>query len=178
MSMHDVLRSLVMDGRIAHVPPVMRQVSMVRTLFLEVSIGDRLRSSLSGSTREDVRLAGLYGDLDRFVSGKLITVGDDPFEKEKTAFMARTSPVQDGIFDIRSQDPKPAIRLFGAFCDKDTFIGLTWRFRKELGGKDERLFDQAVLNALGVWKILFPDHLLPVYSTDMGGYFSGNFLVV
>lgn len=109
---------------------------------------------MDGESTDDRRLARLYADIDQFTSGNLITIGNDPMNKDSKAFMARTRPVQEAIFTIRSVDPSPAIRLFGAFCVADVFLGLTWRFRRDLG---DRLFDFAVLDAARVWDDLLPD---------------------
>ena len=177
MSTRVVLNQLVEKGRVVLVPPAERGVQSARHLFLEASIHKRLQEAMLGSTKEDSRLAMLYADLDRYSSGRAITVGNDPFEKDKSAFMARTCPVQDGVFDIRSADPSPAIRLFGAFCEKDVFLGLTWRWRKELGGRDQKLFDFAVMAATRVW-----DEYLPgcqrLYSDNLEDYISAELYVV
>ena len=132
---------------------------------------------MKGSGKDDVRLGRLYSDLDRFTSGAEITVGMDPFDKDASAFMARTHPVQDGIFDIRHQDPRPAIRVFGAFCERDVFLGLTWRWRKELGGRKERAFDFAIGEARRKWDELFEDRK-PLTGDNTGDYLSDKFLAV
>ena len=80
--------------------------------------------------------------------------------------MARTNPIQEAVFDIRSRDPDPAVRVFGCFAEQDTFIGLTWKYRRDLGGRSERLFDHAVLEARGVWDEIFPEHQ-PFYSENI-----------
>jgi hypothetical protein len=157
MSTRDAMNRLIQGGQIVHVPCQLRGVSSRRHVFLEASLHDRLAQAMTGSTKDDIRLAGLWADLDRFTSGSVITVGGDPFNKGQTAFMARTHPVQDGIFDLRSRDPSPGIRLFGAFCETDVFLGLTWKWRHELGSRHDRLFDLAVLEATGVWDRLLPD---------------------
>jgi hypothetical protein len=128
---------------------------------------------MNGSSKEDVRLGGLYADLERFTSGQIVTVGDHPFDKDNSAYMARTNPVQEGIFDIRSAAPSPALRLFGAFCEQDVFLGLTWRWRSELGGRDERAFDFAVMQAMRVWDELLPD-CRRLYSDNLEDYISGG----
>ena len=177
MSTREELNRLWREKRVFHVPPAVLGTSSRRHVFLEASIHERLQTAIDGSSKDDVRLTGLYADIERFTSGSRIMVGADPFEKDHGAFMARTHPVQEGIFDIRSIDPSPALRLFGAFCERDVFLGLTWRWRRELGGKHEKTFDHAVLQARKMWDELMPNHQ-PLYSERMEDYISEKLSVV
>lgn len=177
MSTREALNRLVQEGRVVHVPCLQRGVSSRRHFFLEASLHRRLEQAMAGSSKEDARLAMLYADVERFTSGQVITVGVNPYEKDRTAYMARTEPVQEGIFDLRSQDPSPAIRLFGAFCEIDVFLGLTWRWRNELGGRNERAFDFAVMEAMKVWDALLPD-CRRLFSDNIEDYISDDLLPV
>lgn len=177
MSTRDALNKLIQRGLIVHVPSLQRGVSSRRHFFLETSLHERLTQAKDGSSKEDRRLLMLWADIDKFTSGQVITIGVDPFKKDRTAYMARTKPVQDGVFDIRSQDPSPAIRLFGAFCETNVFLGLTWRWRRELGGRDERAFDFAVMEAMRIWDGLLPD-CRRLFSEHMEDYISDDFLLV
>jgi len=113
-------------------------------------------------------------DIDQFVTGQYVSFGDHPFDKDAAAFMARTDPIQAGIFDIRSRE-KPAQRIFGAFTETDTFVGLTLRQRKDL--KTDALFSEAIVEALMVWNNLFPDHS-PFVSADPMEHVSQNVYIV
>ncbi|WP_426031957.1 hypothetical protein [Cypionkella sp. TWP1-2-1b2] len=160
-----------------HVPPQIKGQSCHRTMFLEAKLADRLYAAMSGRSSHDKRLAGLLQDVDNFVSGQFISFGDHPFEKKKIAFMARTDPVEMGIFDVRSLAPSPAMRLFGAFTEADTFVGLTIRTRAELGSKDERHFSEALVEAQFVWNSLFPDDK-PFFSFNPAEHVSQNVYIV
>jgi len=177
MSTRDVLCSLVIAKRVMHVPPHIRGVSATRHVFLEARLGQRMEGAMYGRTDYDKRFAMLAQDLDNFTFGQFISFGDHPFEKDKNAFMARTDPVESGIFDIRSQHPSPALRIFGAFTETDTFIGLTARKRSELGGRNEPYFSNAIANALLVWNSLFPDHA-PFYNANPAEHVSQNVYIV
>ena len=177
MSTRDALNELLEKGLIVHVPCLQPWLPAKRHLFLEASLHQRLAEAMMGSSTEDKRLAALWADIDRFTSGQIINVGFNPFEKDRNCYMARTHPVQDGIFDIRSQDPSPAIRLFGAFCEVDVFLGLTWRWRRELGGRDQRAFDFAVMAAARVWDGLLPN-CKRISSDRMEDYISHDYFPV
>ena len=130
-----------------------------------------------GKSETDIRLAMLLADIDAFTAGKNISFGDDPYDKDNSAFMARTDPPEQGIFDIRSVDPRPALRLFGGFSETDTFIGLTVRTRKDLGGRYEPHFSKAMTDAQFKWNDLFPDHA-PFYSKNPEEHVSQNVRIV
>jgi hypothetical protein len=116
----------------------------------------------------------LLQDLDQFVTGQYVSFGDHPFDKDAAAFMARTDPIQAGIFDIRSRE-KPAQRIFGAFTETDTFIGLTVRQRKDL--KTDALFSEAIAEALMVWNDLFQGYS-PFVSANPMEHVSQNVYIV
>lgn len=179
MSTREVLSCLVQAGHVIHVPPTIRGVPAVRHLFLEASLYQRLMTAMTGSSQTDVALARLYASLGAFTSGQIISIGDHPFDKHRSAFMARTEPPQEGIFDFRIHGKKaiPSTRLFGAFCETDVFLGLTWNLRSELGGRGDRLFHNAIMQATGVWDKLLPE-CNRFYSANIGDHVSANVHVV
>ena len=158
MSTRAVLERLVENNLVVHVPPQMVGTTSRRHFFLVLNISQRLEAALYGKSGYDKRLAMLLQDIDTFTAGQIVSFGNHPYAKDKSAFIARTSPEEFGIFDIRSNNPSPALRLFGAFAEVDTFVGLTIRVRKELGGKAEPKFDDAVTEAALLWNRLFPDN--------------------
>ena len=177
MSIRDVIRGLLKDKRLVHVPPQILGSSARRHVFLEARLFKSLGVAMFGKSDADKRRAMLWADIDTFTSGKFISFGDDPYAKDKSAFMARTDPVQQGIFDIRSIDPSPALRLFGAFTEIDTFVGLIVRTRKDLGGRDEPHFSMAMTDAQFEWNKLFPLHA-PFYSKYPKEHVSQNVHIV
>lgn len=179
MSTREALSRLVQTERVIHVPPPIRGAAAVRHLFLEASLYQRLMTAMTGSNQTDAALARLYANLGAFTSGQIISIGDHPFDKDRSAFMARTDPPQEGIFDfrIRGKTGIPSTRLFGAFCEADVFLGLTWKLRRELGGQGERHFHNAIMQAIGVWNQLLPE-CNRFYSENIGDHVSANVHVV
>lgn len=149
----------------------------VRTLFITREINDEFDES----TWTDPGLAARYGtlgaDFDRYVTGDTVPVGLDPYEKDDSAFMARIDPKEYGIWTIRSVAPKPAIRVFGAFCEQDTFVALLTRRRSDLGGPGSRAWASAREAAITRWEALFPgcDRL---YGDTVNDYFSEKAIAV
>ncbi len=123
------------------------------------------------------RFGALRGDLDHFVQGDLISVAMKPFDKAKSAFIARLNPTRDGVWDIRSRDPKPAIRVFGMFAEVDMFVALTWEFRQSLGGPRSTEWHTEIERCKTAWRKLFPVYG-PVTGDNVDDYLSGKYFLV
>jgi hypothetical protein len=108
--------------------------------------------------------------LDRISAGSFLTFGMDPFDKQARCWIARVSPADLGIVDLRITDPNPAIRVFGAFADCDLLILLTWAPRKGLDFRNE------VIRCRQEWDKLFPLHR-PLIGTRVEDYVSKHFHV-
>lgn len=105
-----------------------------------------------GLSVHDAALAGnCKALLDDFIEGGLMTVGWDPLDKKSTCIMARTEPVELGIWDFRCLDPRPGIRILGAFADKDVFIALTWDYRENFDGN----WPEKIMECAAAWDALF-----------------------
>jgi hypothetical protein len=112
-------------------------------------ISEEIKALLDGPwNNQDLRYrAGLLkADLEEFVKGSEILVCLEPFAA-KAAYIGRLAPVEDGIWDIRSRDPSPALRVIGLFAETDVFVALRWAPRSRriewtakppLGRRDSR----------------------------------------
>lgn len=69
------------------------------------------------------------------------------------------TPPEDGLFDIRSRDPKPGMRVLGAFVSRDYFVGLVPRTRRLLQG--EKDWQDAISECNREWQRCF--HALRPY---------------
>ncbi len=105
---------------------------------------------------DGMRFARLRADLDAFVSGAHVGIASTPRGKPLTAFLARLAPPSDAVWDIRSRDPRPGIRVLGAFAGRDVFVALVWSFRERLGGVESRQWRDLVERAKADWRTLFP----------------------
>lgn len=70
--------------------------------------------------------------------------------------MARTYPPADEVWDIRSRDPKPAMRVLGCFAETDVFVALVHGYRKNLGGPRSRQWRDLIESCKAEWRKLFP----------------------
>lgn len=106
----------------------------------------------------DYRSGRLLQDLELFLVGGMITVSEEPYKHPRPTYMARTDPVADEIWDIRSRDPKPGIRVLGGFAEKDHCIALTLDFRDNLGGPESKEWRDFIVRSTAKWRQLFPTY--------------------
>lgn len=86
----------------------------------------------------DFRIGVLWTDLDRFSLGGIITVG---YAQEATCMMKQLDPRLDEVWEIRSKDPEPQVRVFGRFCEVDEFVATHAVYREDLGDRWETKFE-------------------------------------
>ena len=117
--------------------------------------------------------AGLHAEfrqqLDAFLELGFVTVGEDPKTKASDALMARVAPVEWEFFDFRITSPYPAIRAFGGFSERDTFVIVTWRYRDVI----DKGFDAEVLRCKHEWEKLF-GRTPPFKGKNIDDYLSNN----
>ncbi|PSS59832.1 hypothetical protein C6558_36010 [Ensifer sp. NM-2] len=90
--------------------------------------------------------------LDSFSFGKSIVFALNPRNKSVHSDIARNAPISDGVVDLRVTNPKPSLRIFGAFADKDLLVLLNWELRENMD------FDAEIKKCKLNWHGLFPHH--------------------
>lgn len=175
MSIRDAIRDQVADGKLVNLPPAVKGVPRTRALLVTEEIF-KLVDSPSGSTDERMRFARLRADLDYFTAGGVITVCEEPYQA-KSAYMARIDPVADEVWDIRSRDPKPGLRVFGSFSEQDTFVCLYWKWRKDLGGPRSKSWRDARETCKAEWRKMFYP-FVPFRGSSLNEYVSGNVIPI
>lgn len=124
-------------------------------MFLSEEIQPLLTAPWESEEWED-RCGSLRADLERFIAGGMIAVAAQPLTGGRTAYMRQLSKRFDEVWEIRSRDPKPGIRVLGRFADVDVFIALTWWRRADLGGPGTRAWRDAIVECKTKWNQLFP----------------------
>jgi hypothetical protein len=169
------MRSFIREAlneRLHQVVPPLASDSIVRTMLVSNEINDFLHGPWDNPS--DERRAGrLQSDLENFVTNGIIKVCLEP-RMADTAFMARVAPIDWGIWDIRSRDPKPALRLLGAFSEPDVFIALVWAVRKEI--KTDADWDDLIKECRSRWRSLFSE-LTPLVGSSEYDYVTENVAV-
>ncbi|HYE70109.1 MAG TPA: hypothetical protein VD932_01125 [Aquabacterium sp.] len=134
-------------------------------MLIEKDLNEAIEQS-SFARVSSVRMARLVRDLDRFSNGdRLGVVLDDRFEN--SCFMKRLSPSTDEIWEIRSRDPQPGLRIFGRFAEQDVFVAVNMAIRKELDWEREKEVCESK------WQLLFPSHP-PISGASINDYISEN----
>jgi hypothetical protein len=138
-------------------------------------ISDRLHRVLqspSGTAEWEQRVGELQADLERFVSSRQL----------HPSYLFQLYPRSKAVWEIRSVQDSPSIRVFGLFAEMDVFVATNFALRSELGGWESREWKQARRNATVEWNGLFkPYHPLHGDSVDdvvtgaiSGRYFKDN----
>lgn len=161
MSIYDEIAKHASAGVLHRIDPLGKDES-VRHMYVSTSIWSLLEGPWE-SKKIERRVGRLRADLISFVKGDLIGVSMSPY-KHEDARMGLLAEPKHQVWDIRSCDPNPGLRVFGRFADKDVFIGFTWRPRsvewakqKPLGGNYlEWEFEK--LECENQWDSLFPNH--------------------
>lgn len=166
MSIRDVIRECRDAGELTLLVPVLADSPRMREVFVTHHV-KRFLDVAAGTPRNlikkatDARVA-----LDRFTAGAIISVAMDPFDKPASTELARVSAEADGTWAFRIRDPKPQVRIFGSFAERDLFIALDYRQRDALD------FEAAAGKARVLWDDLFGG-IPPITGNKIDDYLSG-----
>jgi hypothetical protein len=177
ISIQDDIKYWMDRGRLFQVFPRLPGSPVNRVLL----VGEEVNQLIVGpwaSENEEIRAGRLWADFDRYIEGRLISVAlNNPYRKPNTTYMARLDPARDDVIEIRSRDPKPGIRVFGRFADKDVYIALNWEHREKLGGPQDKEFDREREICKAKWRQLFPTHP-SVNGNQLNEYFADTSSII
>lgn len=161
MSMDSLIEQSLSDGRLFRAHPFHPATKIARLICVSGSIWEYLTGS-------EIRAGQLHAELDSFTGGDNIVISMKPRGAD-TAFIGILEPPTDGIFDIRSRDPRPGMRILGAFARRDYFIGLVLRQRKFLLTESD--WDIAIAECKRKWRRRFYE-LLPLTGASPNDFLS------
>lgn len=150
MSIVARVNQLVVDGRLILRPSTFLDIS-ARNMYLTPYI-DALAKAPFADTIDGERHAALSEYLNAFAELNAITVSQNPDRKPSDVMLARVHPVGKDFWSMRICHPEntSGVRVLGAFCAKDAFIGLSCEFREHMND-----FNNEVNNATEIWGDLF-----------------------
>ncbi len=158
MSIHGRLAVAVSNGLLIEFEPVITQESTKRSLFATPEV-HRLVIGPWNDEAEEKRCGKLMADFERFVLGRHISVNWDKHSKNAMdSFMARLHPYEHEVWQIRSRVPSPGIRIFGRFAYRDCFIAFSWRYRRELNGKNSPEYLEVMRSCQAQWSNIFASY--------------------
>lgn len=162
MSIYDEIRAGVNERRLLFLSPALPGTLIVRKMYISNGIRDLVFGPWSEPQWEQ-RCGYLRADLDKFIEGRLLTIAEKPYGG-KTSDMKRLDAARDEVWEIRSRDPNPGLRVFGRFADRNLFVALTWAKRVNLHGPGSREWRNAIEECKTEWRRLFP-----AYPPKTGG---------
>lgn len=140
MSIEKILKDRVQRGMVHLLKPVARGASIRRILL----IGERLHKALeeeTGDAKWDERIGWLKADLEVFVTSKNL----------RPEYLFWLYPRSKCIWEIRSVQNEPSVRVFGLFAAKDVFLATNFALRGYLGEWESREWKREKRNATVEW---------------------------
>jgi hypothetical protein len=178
MSIRKEINRRLATGALLLLEPALVGDPVERTMLISPEI-DRLLSGPWDTETDERRANRLRSDLERFVTGQYIGLCLTPYEAQ-TAYMGRLDRPEDEVWDIRSVDPSPGLRVFGRFAEVDVFVALTWQprskdwgGRKALRGGKSLEWHLAILECHRLWEELFSG-FQPIRGGEVRDYVSAN----
>ena len=176
MSISEELESAVADGRLIRFELEFDSDERKRSILLH----PRVWSEIYGNHPDfRERFGRLRADLEMFVRGQHIRMSMTPYQHKK-AYMGLLAPPEEGVFEIRSRDPKPGLRLLGKFPCTDVFVALEWaprsvkwKDRPPLGDGKSLEYQMAIIETHQRWANSLPN-LSPVTGENIHDYISEN----
>lgn len=178
MSIHDEIRARIGEGRLHQLGLTLASDPTVRRLLISNEIKDLIDGPWSDLMWER-RCNRLRANLEAFVRGDVISLCLKGFVARR-AYMGRPDKPHEEVWDIRSRAPRPALRVFGRFADKDVFVALFWSPRSvkipysqriPLGNKDSIQWKSAKRETKAEWRKLFYTYQ-PIQGSSHNDYAS------
>jgi hypothetical protein len=170
MSIVNEIKSLRDQGVLYHLIPVEPGRSVERDVFVSRNIWGLLEGEDADVKLQQVG-ARARRRLESFACGRAVVFGMNPLLKDRTSLIARNDPTSTGVVDVRINDPKPAVRLFGCFAERNVLVLLLRRTRSDLALKG---FSSSIRQCRRDWDMLFPSYA-PLISEDPNEYITGTF---
>jgi len=147
MSIREQIQWRVSEGRLVSLIPRAVGARRIRALFLTRALYDWVNGPWE-NVEDEVRFSLLRADLEVFIEGRLIG----------PKYLFVLSPNDDRVWEIRSVEPNPSIRVLGRFAEKDVLVLTDWCLRSDLGGWNTREWRDARERCKSSWNQLFNPH--------------------
>lgn len=161
MSIRTEILNRIAEGRLVKLGTCLSSDPKLRQMYLTSELYDEVTRDRE-DREEAKRFAELTYDLGTFITNSVIYPVD----------LKLLRPKEDGIWEIRSVEPEPQIRVFGMFADKDIFIGTHYVERDILGDWDSFEWKNEIKRAKRIWDSLFLAYSHKT-STDPNNLFTG-----
>lgn len=152
MSIDDEISHRIGQGRLTVLEPLFGPFQRV------VALSERLYQDFSAALEAEEtgeRFGRLLADFHFFSRGGHVVVGRG---KEKNCFLKLLEPPAGEVWELRSRNPLPSIRVFGRFAMKDYFIATNMEYRTKLGPQGSREWRDEIVGCAAQWRSLFPTY--------------------
>ncbi|WP_158264291.1 hypothetical protein [Nitratireductor sp. StC3] len=157
MSIRDEINIAVNAGWLVNMQPTLPSIPHRRIILVSSSLQYELETELQDQATAH-RAGLLLNTLDTFIGGGLITVGG----RNDDAYIKLLEPEDRQVWEIRSVDPKPSIRVFGRFAEPNVFVATNKGFRRDLGAFGSAAFQRAMTDCTREWVKCF--HTRPAHT--------------
>jgi hypothetical protein len=144
MSIEDEIVDRVERKMLFPLIPKAAGATVRRAMFIEEALWTELNSA-EGDPVWDERIGRLRADLEVFVTEEEIT----------PKYLFLLFPKTDRVWEIRSVQERPSIRVLGLFPTKDVFISTNYALREALEGWQSRAWRDVKKMALAMWRKIF-----------------------
>jgi hypothetical protein len=147
MSIEDEIIDSIDRGMLRPLLPQAAGEAARRAMFLSEPLWNILESPEGDETWEQ-RVGELRADLETFV------IGDEIHPK----YLFLLYPALDAVWEIRSTEQDPSIRVLGLFPQKDAFVATNLALRECLAGWQSREWNGVKRKALAIWRWIFKSY--------------------
>lgn len=144
MSIRELIQWRVEESRLFPLDPRAAGARRIRALFITAELHELVTGPWE-DVNDEIRFSLLRADLEVFVEGRLIG----------PKYLFALTPVADGVWEIRSVEPNPSIRVLGRFAERDVLVLTHWCLRSDLGGWNTREWRDAREVCKSRWTSLF-----------------------
>lgn len=184
MSIDDVVEERVREGKLFQLNPRMPDDPVERAMYMSEDIWRLIEGPWEDESTAR-RCGRLRADMEQFVSGRIIALSLSPYGANSALFGLLDAPI-DGIWDFRSVDPSPGLRLLGAFARADVFVALTpaprsvrvpFIDREPLGDGNSKQWELAIRECKATWRRLFHPYR-PHTGSNASDFVSADYILV
>lgn len=170
MSIREVITSWVVDGNLIIFQPALASAPYVRTVIATREVTQKL----CGPWDDDIateRFTQARAVVDAFISGLAIATRFPPSTSAR-AQLALLTNEEEEVWEFRSRKPKPGVRVFGHFAEKDLFVALTIELRENI----DETFTYEKESCKREWRIFFPSY--KPFRADWAEHYLSNHKLV
>jgi len=152
-TIRNIIAAAVANGQLRILQARPLSAPRIRSLYLAEELFDAIYETRVNRA-DTARFVALEATLAEFVTSRTL----DP------EYLCLLTPTSECVWEIRSVRPKPSMRVFGLFAERDSFIATNFEYREVLSD-DEIQWDLQMRTAKHVWTRIFPA-LTPRDETD------------